>query len=104
LDLSDDGFHYSVLSEFRQCLLDHDGGQVLLDEMLGHFREKSLIKARGQQRTDTTHLLAAVRELSRLERVRKLQDAVKFAREESNGIEVAEQKIGAKIFDFIFKP
>jgi uncharacterized protein YfkK (UPF0435 family) len=39
-----------------------------------------------------------------LERVRKLQDAVKFAREEANGIEVSEQKIGAKIFDFIFKP
>jgi transposase len=69
LDLSDDGFHYSVLSEFRQRLLDHDGGQFLLDEMLGQFREKGLIKARGQQRTDATHVLAAVRELSRLENV-----------------------------------
>lgn len=69
LELSNDGFHYSVLSEFRQRLLEHDGGQVLLDEMLGQFREKGLIKVRGQQRTDATHVLAAVRELSRLENV-----------------------------------
>jgi transposase len=69
LELSDDGFHYSVLSEFRQRLLNHDNGQVLLDEMLGQFREKGLIKVRGQQRTDATHVLAAVRELSRLENV-----------------------------------
>ena len=69
LDLSDDGFHYSVLSEFRQRMLDHDGGQVLLDEMLRQFRAKGLVKARGQQRTDATHVLAAVRELSRLENV-----------------------------------
>jgi len=67
LELSDDGVHYSVLSEFRQRLLNHDNGQVLLDEMLGQFREKGLIKVRGQQRTDATHVLAAVRELSRLE-------------------------------------
>ena len=69
LDLTDEGFDYSVLSEFRQRLLDHDAGQRLLDEILTRFREKGLVKARGKQRTDSTHVLAAVRELSRLENV-----------------------------------
>jgi transposase len=69
LELSAEGFHYSVLSEFRQRLLDHDAGKRLLDEMLKQFREKGLVKARGQQRTDSTHVLAAVRQLSRLENV-----------------------------------
>lgn len=69
LDLTDEGFHYSVLSEFRQRLLDHEAGQELLDEMLRQFREKGLVKARGQQRTDSTHVLAAVRQLSRIENV-----------------------------------
>jgi transposase len=69
LDLNDEGFHYSVLSEFRQRLLEHDAGHRLLDEMLQQFREKGLVKARGQQRTDSTHVLAAVRQLSRLENV-----------------------------------
>jgi hypothetical protein len=37
-----------------------------------------------------------------VERVEKLQEAVKFAREEANGLEVSEQKIGAKVFDYLF--
>jgi hypothetical protein len=36
------------------------------------------------------------------ERVEKLQQAVKFAREEANGIEVQDQKIGDKVFQYIF--
>lgn len=69
LELKDEGFHYSVLSEFRQRLLEHKAGNRLLDEMLKQFRDKGLVKARGQQRTDSTYVLAAVRELSRLENV-----------------------------------
>ncbi|MFC1961054.1 IS1182 family transposase [Chloroflexota bacterium] len=69
LELTDAGFDYSVLSEFRQRLLTHDAGQRLLDEMLKVFKTKSYVKARGQQRTDSTHVLAVVRELSRLENV-----------------------------------
>ena len=37
-----------------------------------------------------------------LARVEKLQEAVKFAREEANSLEVTEQKVGAKIFDYLF--
>lgn len=69
LALTDPGFDFSVLSEFRQRLLAHDAGQRLLDEMLKVFKTKGYVKARGQQRTDSTHVLAAVRELNRLENV-----------------------------------
>ena len=67
LSLTDPGFHYSVLSEFRGRLLE--GGQEadLLDKVLERLVECGLLKAGGQQRTDSTHVLAAVRNLNRLE-------------------------------------
>ena len=34
--------------------------------MLTRYRERGLLKARGRQRTDSTHVLAAVRKLNRL--------------------------------------
>ena len=37
--------------------------------MLDHLKTQGLLKARGRQRTDSTHILAAVRVLNRLERV-----------------------------------
>ena len=37
--------------------------------MLTLFKQKELIRARGRQRTDSTHVLGAVRELNRLELV-----------------------------------
>lgn len=37
-----------------------------------------------------------------LTRVEKLQEAVKFAREEANNLEVKEQKIGTKLFNYLF--
>ncbi|MFT5524642.1 MAG: hypothetical protein ACI9HK_002599 [Pirellulaceae bacterium] len=36
------------------------------------------------------------------DRIRQLQDAVKFAREEANGRTVDEVKLGNKVFDFVF--
>jgi hypothetical protein len=38
-----------------------------------------------------------------LEKIRTLQDAVKFAREQANSMEVTEQKVGAKVLSFIFE-
>lgn len=67
LELTDPGFHYSILSEFRGRLVEHEKSQVLLDEILKIFKDKGWIKARGQQRTDSTRILAAVRELDQLE-------------------------------------
>jgi transposase len=67
LELTDPGFHYSILSEFRSRLVEHEKSQLLLDEILKIFKDKGWIKARGQQRTDSTHVLSAVRELDQLE-------------------------------------
>lgn len=40
---------------------------TLLETLLERFKEHGLLKARGKQRTDSTHVLAAIRTLNRLE-------------------------------------
>ncbi len=67
LELTDPGFDYSVLSEFRGRLLEGHKEQALLDELLTVLKQHGLLKARGQVRTDSTHILAAVRQLNRIE-------------------------------------
>ena len=67
LELTDPGFDYSVLSEFRDRLLTGQKEAALLDELLTRLKQRGLLKARGQQRTDSTHILAAVRQLNRVE-------------------------------------
>ena len=52
LELSDAGFDFSVLSEFRARLLASNTGQVLLGKLLEQFTQRGLLKARGKQRTD----------------------------------------------------
>ena len=69
LELTDPGFDFSVLSEFRSRLIAGGLEQQLLNTMLTHFQSRGWIKARGQQRTDSTHVLAAIRTLNRLETV-----------------------------------
>ena len=41
--------------------------QLLLDALLRALQERQLIKAGGKQQTDSTHILAAVRQLNRVE-------------------------------------
>jgi transposase len=67
LELTARGFDFSVLSEFRGRLLAHGAERRLFDRLLEQFRERGWIKARGKQRTDSTHVLAAIRTLRRLE-------------------------------------
>jgi transposase len=67
LELTDPGFDASVLSEFRQRLVSESAEQLLLDTLLVNLQERGLLKARGKQRTASTHILAAVRTLNRLE-------------------------------------
>lgn len=67
LDLTDPGFDFTLLHDFRQRLLKHQAGQRLLDTFLLACKASGLIKARGTQRTDSTHVLAAIRTLNRLE-------------------------------------
>lgn len=52
LELTDAGFDFSVLSEFRDRLLNAGKSKQLLDLMLEHFKEHKLLKSRGRQRTD----------------------------------------------------
>lgn len=67
LRLTDPGFDHSVLTEFRTRLLRGSAEERLLDRMLERLREAGYVKAKGTQRTDATHVLASIRELSRLE-------------------------------------
>src|SRR5437660_9605600 len=69
LELTDSGFDFSVLSEFRDRLLAGSAEEILLDQLLERCRALGLLTARGQQRTDSTHVLAAIRVLNRLELV-----------------------------------
>ncbi len=69
LELTDPGFHFSVLSEFRGRLVAGKAELLLLDTMLERFKARGLVKARGKQRTDSTHVLAAVHDLHLLELV-----------------------------------
>jgi transposase len=69
LELTDTGFDASVLSEFRARLAADDQAERLLQLMLTRLRERGLLARGGRQRTDATHVLAAVRELNRLELV-----------------------------------
>jgi transposase len=67
LELSDPGFDFSVLSEFRQRLVEQGEETLLLDGLLELCKQRGWLKAGGKQRTDSTHVLARVRSLSNLE-------------------------------------
>jgi transposase len=67
LALTDEGFDFSVLSEFRDRLVLGSAEQLLLDALLAHCQQVKVLRARGRQRTDATHVLGAVRVLNRLE-------------------------------------
>ncbi|MFO0848780.1 MAG: transposase [Gemmataceae bacterium] len=66
LDLTDPGFDGSVWSEFRARRIAGSLERRRLDAVLDRCRERNWLKARGRQRTDTTHVLARVRALQRL--------------------------------------
>ncbi len=71
LELDDPGFDASVLSEFRSRLLAGAAERLLLDALLDRCKQFGLLKAHGRQRTDSTHVLAAVRGFTRLELARE---------------------------------
>lgn len=69
LELTDTGFDHSVLSEFRDRLVRHGAERRVLDAVLNAARDAGLLRARGRARTDSTHVLADVRHVNRLEMV-----------------------------------
>ncbi|WP_406723496.1 IS1182 family transposase [Streptomyces sp. GD-15H] len=66
-ELTDTGFDASVLSRFRARLADQGLERVVFDRLLEHCKDAGLVGAGGKQRTDSTHVISAVRELNRLE-------------------------------------
>ncbi|MFF9690488.1 IS1182 family transposase [Streptomyces sp. NPDC014623] len=83
MELEDPGFHHSVLADFRDRLTEDGRADRLLDLALARLKEAGLVRERTTQRTDSTHVLAAVRDLTRLELV---AEAVRAALEEVAGI------------------
>ncbi|MBH1937179.1 transposase, partial [Streptomyces sp. AV19] len=83
MELDDPGFHHSVLGDFRDRLAEDGRADRLLDLALARLKEAGLVRERTTQRTDSTHVLAAVRDLTRLELV---TEAVRAALEEVAGI------------------
>jgi transposase len=67
LERTDPGFDSTVLSEFRTSWVVGSAAQRLRDAILESCRERKWLKARERQRTDSTHVLACVRAVNRLE-------------------------------------
>jgi transposase len=65
--MDDPGFHYSDLCNFRKRLAKHGKESLLFDQLLKQIESLGFLKKRQRQRTDSTHVLAVVGELSRLE-------------------------------------
>jgi len=72
LDLTDDGFDVSLLTEFRSRLVTNGADARLFQIMLTQFEDRGLLKSRVKQRTDSTHILAAVHRLNQLELVHEI--------------------------------
>src|SRR4051794_31497623 len=67
LELDDQGFDASVLAEFRSRVVAAGLEQRALDLLLAALVAEGLITPGGRARTDSTHVVAAVRDLNRLE-------------------------------------
>src|SRR6266545_7269788 len=67
MGLDDPGLDASVLCELRTRVVQHGLEERVLDLLLAALKDKGLVAAGGKQRTGSTHVLAAVRDLNRLE-------------------------------------
>jgi len=76
LPLEDSGFDFSVLSEFRDRLVAGGADELILGRMLEHFKARGFVKAGGRARTDSTHIVAAITALNRLELVGRTLQAL----------------------------
>lgn len=67
LSLDDPGFDSTILCEFRARLVAGHAEHELLDAELAVAVARRLVRPRGRQRTDSTHVLAAVRMRSHID-------------------------------------
>src|SRR5919112_23665 len=61
LALDDEGFDFSVLSEFRARLVAGGLESSIFEALLAQLIGRGLLGSGGRQRTDSTHVLAAIR-------------------------------------------
>ncbi|MFE5826674.1 transposase [Streptomyces erythrochromogenes] len=66
-ELTDTGFDFSVLSKFRARVAEHGLERVVFERLVDRCRQAGLVGAGGRQRTDSTRVISAVRDLNRLE-------------------------------------
>jgi transposase len=105
LELADPGFDPSVLTKFRSRLVAHGLERAVFDRLLQALKTKGLIGAGGKARTDSTHVISAVRDLNRLElageSVRAVLEALAVAAPDwlSRVVDVAEwtTRYGARV-------
>ena len=65
LNLTDPGLDPGVLRQFRTRCVAGTAEHLLLDALLLRFETQGLLKTRGRQRRDATHVVAAVAALNR---------------------------------------
>jgi transposase len=65
LELSDPGFDYSILSRFRDRLIEGHAEMSLLQRLLEKCKSLGLLRTRSDMRTDSTHVLASIRNVNR---------------------------------------
>jgi transposase len=69
LELTDSGFDYSILSRFRDRLFNSHAEMSLLQRFLEKCRDVGLLRGRSDMRTDSTHVIASIRNMNRIELV-----------------------------------
>lgn len=67
LELTDQGFDHTVLSEFRTRLVNQQAESLVFEQLLKWCQQQGWLQARSRQRTDSTHVLAVIRAVTRLE-------------------------------------
>src|SRR4051794_11521277 len=83
LEVGAAGFDASVLTEFRGRLAVDGRADALLDTVLDRLKDAGLLRGGGRARTDSTHVIAGVRKLNRVELV---GEGLRAALEEIAGI------------------
>ncbi len=69
--LGESVFHPTVLTYFRDRLIEHEQSRLVFAEILEGLVEAGLVERRGKQRVDATQMLGLLSRMSRLECVRE---------------------------------
>jgi len=85
-ELDGEVFDPTVLVRFRERLVEHQQGRVAFEAVLGGLEQAGLVRQKGKQRLDSTHVLGLVARMGTLECVR---ESLRLALEELAG-EVGE--------------